>query len=246
MQRQGPFATPLHALVIQHEQRTPGGYVNRWLEERGAEQDVFRIDVEQREIEARDFDLIVSLGSELAAFDDSILWLEREQRLLRAAAQADIPVLGVCFGGQLLARALGGQSLRGNRSEIGWRPVRSNDPSLVPEGPWLQWHFDTFTPPPGSRLIADTAVGPQAYTIGRSLGLQFHPEVTPEIMDAWVAVYRDELDREGVDPDRLLEETHRRADQSRAAAWALFDAFLQRVAGVDRDPHAPGGPVRPG
>ncbi len=233
MQRQGLIAPPLQALVIQHEQPTPGGYVNCWLEERGADQNVFRIDVEQREIEVREFDLIVLLGSELAAFDDSIPWLEREQRLLLAAAHADVPILGVCFGSQLLARVLGGQSLRGNQPEIGWRQVRSKDPSLVPEGPWFQWHFDTFTPPPGSRLIADSPIGPQAYTIGRSLGLQFHPEVTPEIMDAWVAVYRDELEREGVDPDRLLEETRRRADQSRAAAWGLFDAFLQRVAGVE-------------
>jgi GMP synthase-like glutamine amidotransferase len=233
MQRQGRFAAPLQALVIQHEQPTPGGYLNGWLEERGADQDVFRIDVEQGEIEPREFDLIVSLGSELAAFDDSIPWLEREQRLLLAATRADVPILGVCFGGQLLARVLGGQSLRGNQSEIGWRRVRSKDPSLVPEGPWFQWHFDTFTPPPGARLIADSAVGPQAYTIGRSLGLQFHPEVTPEIMDAWVAVYCDELDREGVDPDRLRAETHQRAAQSRAAAWGLFDAFLRRVAGLE-------------
>ncbi len=84
----------------------------------------------------------------------------------------------------------------------------------------------------GGRLIADSPVGPQAYTIGRSLAVQFHPEVTPQIMDAWVAAYRHELDREGVDPDGLLEETLRRADQSRAAAWRLFDAFLDRVAGI--------------
>lgn len=222
----------LRALVIQHEQPTPGGYVNQWLEERGAEQDVFRIDLEEREIEPRDFDLIVSLGSEFAAFDDSIPWIERERLLLLDAAGRDVPILGVCFGGQLLSRALGGRSFLGEESEIGWLPVRTQDPSLVSDGPWFQWHFDTFTPPPGARLIADSPVGPQAYTIGRSLGLQFHPEVTPEIMDAWVAVYRHELDREGVDPDRLLEQTHRRADDSRAAAWRLFDAFLDQVAGI--------------
>jgi GMP synthase-like glutamine amidotransferase len=220
----------VRALVIQHEQPTPGGYVNQWLVERGAEQDVLRIDVERREVDAREFDMVVSLGSEFGAFDDSIPWLEREKRLLIQAARADIPVLGICFGGQLLARVLGGRSFRGEQSEIGWLPVRTRDPSLVPEGPWFQWHFDTFTPPPGARLIADSPAGPQAYSIGRSLGLQFHPEVTPEIMDAWVAVYRHELDQEGVDPDQLLEDTHRRADDARAAAWRLFDGFLCRVA----------------
>jgi len=222
----------LRALVIQHEQPTPGGYIHQWLDDRGADQDVYRIDVEERQVDPRDYGMIVSLGSEFAAFDDSIPWLEREKRLLTDAAEADVPVLGICFGGQLLARVLGGESFRGELSEIGWLPVRSQDDSLVPEGPWFQWHFDTFSPPPGSQLIAETEAGPQAYRIGRSLGLQFHPEVTPEIMDSWVAVYRHELDREGVDPDRLLEETHRRADETRRTAWRLFDGFLHEIAGL--------------
>jgi len=223
----------IRALVIQHEQPTPGGYLNQWLEERGADQDVFHIDLEDREIEPREFDMIVSLGSEFAAFDDSIPWIEREKRLLLDATEADVPVLGICFGGQLLARVLGGRSFRGEQSEIGWLPVRTEEPSLVPAGPWFQWHFDTFTPPPGARLLADSPVGPQAYSVGRSLGVQFHPEVTPEIMDAWVAAYRHELDEEGVDPDRLLEETRRRAGDARMAAWRLFDRFLQRVGGEE-------------
>ncbi|HSO97974.1 MAG TPA: type 1 glutamine amidotransferase [Solirubrobacteraceae bacterium] len=223
----------LRALIVQHEQPTPGGYVHQWLDERGAEQDIYRIDVEDREVDARDYGIIVSLGSEFAAFDDSIPWLEKEKNLFRAATDEDVPVLGICFGGQLLARVLGGESFRGEIAEIGWLPVRSHDHSMVPGGPWFQWHFDTFTAPLGSSLIADSPAGPQAYRIGRSMGVQFHPEVTPEIMDSWVAVYRHELDQEGVDPDRLLEETHRRADETRAAAWRLFDSFLAQARNAE-------------
>jgi GMP synthase-like glutamine amidotransferase len=228
----GDGALRLRALVIQHEQPTPGGYVHQWLEERGAEQDIYRIDVEEREVSARDYDMIVSLGSEFAAFDDSIPWLEREKRLLLEAAEEDIAVLGICFGGQLLARVRGGESFKGQQSEIGWLPIRSTDRSLIGDGPWFQWHFDTFTPPADAELIAESAVGPQAYVVGRSLGLQFHPEVTPQIMDAWVRAYRHELDQEGVDADGLLAQTNRLAEQSRAAAWRLFDAFVERVAGI--------------
>ena len=82
--------------------------------------------------------------------------------------------------------------------------MRSDDPELVPEGPWFQWHFDSFTLPRRRALIAETDVGPQAFVAGRNLGLQLHPEVTTEIMDDWVHVYRHELDADGVDPDALL------------------------------------------
>jgi GMP synthase-like glutamine amidotransferase len=152
----GDGALRLRALVIQHEQPTPGGYVHQWLEERGAEQDIYRIDVEEREVSARDYDMIVSLGSEFAAFDDSIPWLEREKRLLLEAAEEDIAVLGICFGGQLLARVRGGESFKGQQSEIGWLPIRSTDRSLIGDGPWFQWHFDTFTPPADAELIAES------------------------------------------------------------------------------------------
>lgn len=224
--------TAPRALVLQHEQPTPGGYVHQWLEERGADQDIYRIDAEDREIDPRDYGMLVSLGSEFAAFDDSIPWLEEEKRLLLEATAADVPVLGICFGGQLLARVLGGETFRGEIAEIGWLPVRSQDQAMVSDGPWFQWHFDSFTLPPGASLIADSVAGPQAYTFGASLGLQFHPEVTTEIMDEWVVAYRHELDQEGVDPDRLLEETYERADATRDAAWRLFDGFLERARRV--------------
>jgi GMP synthase-like glutamine amidotransferase len=221
----------LRALVVEHERATPGGLVYDWLEQRGAELDILRIDVEDRRPDPREYDLIASLGSEFPAYDDSLPWLGREMELMRAATEHDVPVLGICFGGQLLARVLGGRVWRSEQSEIGWLPVRTKDPELVPEGPWFQWHFDVFEPPPGAEELADSPVASQAYAIGRSLGVQFHPEVTPEIMDAWVRVYRHELDADGVDPDALLRETHERAAETRASALRLFDRFLERIAG---------------
>jgi hypothetical protein len=86
--------------------------------------------------------------------------------------------------------------------------------------------------PDGARLIADSPVGPQAYLLGRSLGLQFHPEVTTRIMDDWVREYRHELAGQGVDPDGLLEETERQAPENRRRAWALLDGWTDRE-GID-------------
>jgi GMP synthase-like glutamine amidotransferase len=223
-------ARPMRVLILQHEDPTPPGHVTEWLDRHGADVDTFRIDLEERPVDPTDYDLVVSLGSEFAAFDDTKPFVPREAALMRDAVEADVPVLGLCFGGQMLARVIGAELFRSEDAEIGWLPVRTNDPDLVPEGPWFQWHFDTFRLPEGTTVLAETDVGPQAFVVGRSLGLQFHPEVTTEIMDEWVRVYRHELDEDGVDPDALLAETHRLADESRGNAMKLLDAYLERIA----------------
>jgi GMP synthase-like glutamine amidotransferase len=232
MSRSDESPSRLRVLILQHEEPTPPGHVTDWLAERDASVETLRIDIDDRDVDPRSYDLIVSLGSEFAAFDDSKPFVSREADLIRTAVGADVPVLGLCFGGQMLARVLGGKVYRGADTEIGWLPVRSKDPDLVPDGPWFQWHFDTFTLPPGATLVAESDAGPQAFVSGRSLGLQFHPEITTEIMDDWVRVYRHELDADGVDPDALLEETKRLAPESRRMAWQLLERYLSEVAGI--------------
>lgn len=224
----------MRALVIEHESDIPGGLVDEWLSGIGAAVDQYRIATEERDApDPRDYDLVITLGSEEAAFDDTVAWMERERRLLRDAADADVPVLGICFGSQLLARVLGGEARRAERREIAWVNVDSRDRSMIDEGPWLQWHSDTFTLPPGAELLADGAVGPAAFTLGRCLGLQFHPEVTPELVEAWVAGTRDALERDGVDGDRLVAESRELDAANRARALALLNRFLTRVARID-------------
>jgi len=227
-----PDATgsPIRALILQHEEPTPPGLVTDWLGGHDASVETFRIDADDREVDPTRYDLIVSLGSEFAAFDDSKPFVPREATLMRQAVKAEVPVLGLCFGGQMLARVLGAEVYRSPDSEIGWLPVRSTDPEMVPEGPWFQWHFDTFALPAGATLMAETDVGPQAFVQGRSLGLQFHPEVTTDIMTDWVREYRHELDADGVDPDALLDETKRRAVDSKRMSLRLMEWFLRDVA----------------
>jgi GMP synthase (glutamine-hydrolysing) len=220
----------LRVLVVQNEGASPPGLISAWLDDQAADVSVLRIDLQEQDVDPREYQMIVPLGSEFPAYDESRAFVVRSRRLLERAIEADVPVLGVCFGGQLLAKVLGGQAFRAAESEIGWIRVRSRDPELVSEGPWFQWHFDSFTTPPGATLIAETDAGPQAFVHGRHLGVQFHPEVTPEIMENWVGTYRHELDEEGVDPDALLEETQRRAEQSREASLRLLRRYLHTVA----------------
>lgn len=237
---QDETSAQLKVLILQHEEPTPPGLVGDWLREHGAQVETLRIDLEDRLPDPTDYDLIVSLGSEFAAFDDHLPFVTREADLMRDAVDADVPILGLCFGGQMLARVLGAEVRRSEDSEIGWLPVRSNDPDLVPEGPWFQWHFDVFGPPPGAQVIAESDVCPQAFVFGRSLGLQFHPEVTMAIMDDWIETYRHELDADGVDPDGLMEETHRRIDASNRNARHLLERYLERIAKIRMDEPASG------
>jgi GMP synthase (glutamine-hydrolysing) len=216
-------------LIIQHEAMTPAGLMTAWLAEQSASVDTLRIDEDPRLVDPRKYDLVVSLGSELAAYDDSIPWVSREVFFLEDAIEADVPVLGLCFGAQMLARVLGAKGHRAEKAEIGWVQVKTSQPDLVAEGPWFEWHFDTFTAPPGADVIAHTDVGPQAYVIGRSLGVQFHPEVTADIVQGWMHGSERQLKAVGVNPKALLEETRRRATDARRATWALLSSFRDIV-----------------
>jgi GMP synthase-like glutamine amidotransferase len=217
-------------LLIEHERSTPAGLVQDWLEAHDA--DVNAIAIAEAAVHGapQEYDLIVSLGSDASAYDDSVPWLGGELQLMAEAVAADVPLLGICFGGQLLARALGADVFRAREAEIGWREVRSESLDLIPVGPWFQWHFDTFSPPPAARLIAHSEAGPQAFVHGRSLGLQFHPEVDVEIINNWTVVYRDELEEHGVDADELLTHTRAVADTAREVSWALLEAYFGRIA----------------
>ena len=220
-------------LILQHEEPTPPGLVTEWLETIGAETDVLRIDLEEPAVEPSRYDFVVSLGSEFGAYDDSLEFVRREARFIEQAIKADVAILGLCFGGQMLARVLGGDVRRAARPEIGWIPVDTREPDLVSGGPWFQWHLDAMTAPPGATVLAEGPVGLQAFAYGRNLGLQFHPEVTPAIVDDWVSDFRHKLAGAGIDPDALLEETRLRAQENRLAAFRLFDAYLERVATLE-------------
>ena len=203
--------------------------MSAWLDARGAERDTYLITADGRECAPGEYDLVVSLGSVASAYDDSLPWVAREADLLREAFDADVPILGICFGSQILARALGGRAMPSERPEVGWVPVRSEDPELISEGPWFQWHHDKFAPPAGARLLAENPAGPQAFMLGRSLGVQFHPEVTIPIVGDWVALGAESLAQHRVDPEDLMTRTRAIDNENRSRAWRLFDAFLSRV-----------------
>jgi GMP synthase-like glutamine amidotransferase len=184
-------------------------------------------------------DLIVIMGSDRSAFDDTIPWLADELAFLREAVHVGTPVLGICFGAQVLARALGGSVRRAERPELCWYSATTVDQAELPTGPWMESHWDTFTVPPGAQRLAWTQDAEQAFRFGPHLGVQFHPEITPAVFETWAGVWQAtgfdrELARTGVRLSTLREAIARHSDTSRAASYTLFDAFWARARAVTR------------
>ncbi|MBT0565853.1 type 1 glutamine amidotransferase [Williamsia sp. CHRR-6] len=130
-------------------------------------------------------DAVVVLGSLESAYDDTLRWLGTEIDYLRTTLAAGTPTLGVCFGGQLLSRILGGVVARSPRPEVGFVSIDAEQPGVIESGPWMQWHFDHFTLPPGARRLAYNTAGEQAFALGRAVGLQFHPEISTAAFANW-------------------------------------------------------------
>lgn len=178
------------------------------------------------------FDFVMAMGAPWSVYGPEVKpWIEEELELFRQAEARGIPVLGVCFGAQAFARALGGEVRRAEGAELGWKRVETVAPGPIDEGPWFMWHEDTFTLPPRVTLLAKTEIGPQAYAVGPHLLVQFHPEMTPDLFDAWCEVDDSDFERLGVDREAVREETGWRAAEARERARRLLDDWM---AGVTR------------
>jgi GMP synthase-like glutamine amidotransferase len=180
-------------------------------------------------------DVVVPLGARWAAYDERLLgsWVPAEMDLVRTADAAGVGVLGVCFGGQLVAQAHGGAVSRSTEPEIGWHPVDSEQPDLIPDGPWFQWHFDRFEVPPGATLLASNDRAAQAFSIGRTVGLQFHPELDGPLLEAWLVNDGPEAVAMGLDPDELRADTARLQSDAKRRLHTLVTGFLSLTARQD-------------
>jgi GMP synthase-like glutamine amidotransferase len=180
------------------------------------------------------YDAIVPLGARWPVYDEVLRqrWVGAEMAMMRDAADAGVPTLGVCFGGQLLAQTFGGSVARATTPEIGWYEVSSDDESLIPGGRWFQWHFDRWTVPPGATEIARTANSSQAFLLGRALALQFHPELDSDLLEKWLSVDREgeEVATVGLTHDELRSATTEHVDSAARRIRGLVRGFLSHVA----------------
>ena len=190
-----------------------------------------------------DVDALVLYGAATNVVDaEREPWLRDELAWLRERLDAGVPALGLCFGGQLLAAALGAPVTRSDPPEIGWHDVTLTgagraDPVLSALGgdattfPAYQWHSWTFAVPDGAELLATSPVCPQAFRAGSAWGVQFHPEVDRATLGRWTDEFGADPDAvaQGVDVAAAQREADLRLPEWSARGRRMFSAFLATI-----------------
>jgi GMP synthase (glutamine-hydrolysing) len=185
-----------------------------------------------------DYDAVLVFGGAMHADqDDHHPWLREETLLLQRMLDQHQPVLGVCLGAQLLARAAHAAVVPAPEPEIGWfevelTPAARDDPVLgaLPERfTAFQWHYYTYRLPAGAVELARSAVCSQAFRLGEAAwGVQFHPEVTEEQIRSWLVDDEDPPPAE----NRIAEETPDRIGEWNELGRRLCGAFVETAAAV--------------
>ena len=207
------------------------------------------------------FQAVISLGGPMNVYEEETYpFLKAEDAFIQEVVAAGIPFLGICLGGQLLAKAVGGCVTRNPVKEIGWHAVELDQPGqrdplfagLPDRLPVFQWHGDTFSLPSGAvRLARSDACQNQAFRFGFggiAYALQFHLEVTPTLIDQWVRQYGADLDGTA-DPAQMREQAPVRCAELLPLSRRVFKNFTRlvqlRYTGVGAEPvDRPQQPVR--
>ena len=192
----------MRVAIVENTAITHHGQVGVALHEAGARIGLYKPWRDGALPELADYEALVVFGGEqTATADDSHPYLPALARRMRAFSEADRSVLGICLGGQILARGFGGENLIGGHSEFGWCGVQlteaaADDPvlsALPPDFPIFQWHSDSFTLPASAVHLAQSPVArAQAFRIGRATyGTQFHFEANRRVVADWTRTFPD-------------------------------------------------------
>ncbi len=184
---------------------------------------------------------LVLMGS-AGSVNDPRQWISEELELIRRALDQDVPLMGVCFGGQLISRAMGGEVARGPRGmEIGWHPVERVEgcdcrgwlDGLPSEITSFHWHAEVFTVPDGAvPLLRSPSLYNQAFCLGRHLAMQFHLEMTAEMIQGWIRAYGGDLRSPSPyvqSEEQLTAALDARLAGLHATADQIYGAWLRRA-----------------
>lgn len=229
----------LRFLLISHEPEAAPALIGQVLQARGHTVSVHIVlaDPQRPDTDYPDpaeFDGVIAFGSFANAYDASArAWVEPEISLIDRLVAQDIPYLGVCFGGQLLAESLGGSVERApvDEQEIGLVTFDADDQLPVPAGPWFTWHEDRVRLPADVDVLAHNGKAPQLFRKGRAVGTQFHPEADAALVGSWVRIGSDHIPAHTSGP-QLLQDIEIHESSLRRNCEALVDWFVADVVQV--------------
>lgn len=227
----------MRAVLIVNRDEADSGLVGHELRRRGYSfTELVREDWESWP-DVHDLSLVVSMGSAWSTYWPHVSQpVKAEQALMGQAIAQQIPILGICFGAQQVATVLGGTVQPAKIGEIGWKMIQKVPetaqitPDWLISGPWMQWHGDSFSVPPGVTVLADSNAGPQAIVSGLCFGVQFHPEATESIVRMWsLGAGVDELEDQNLTPDQILVDTRENIEDAHARCALLVEWFLENI-----------------
>ncbi|MCU1575943.1 MAG: Class glutamine amidotransferase [Leifsonia sp.] len=229
----------LTALVLQHDSTIHLGNLEPVLREHGYELRIVDATAEDLgAIDPTEADLLVVLGGEMGAYEtDAYPFLLSERALVRARLDAERPTLGVCLGAQVMAGALGERVYKGDTTQIGFRTVETTDAGETSPlrhfagVPVAQWHGDTFDlPERATRLATSADYNNEAFAIDQwALAVQFHPEVTDEMHERWLADGSAALAEQKLDAEALRDERARYSAAMQDASRRAFSEWLDAL-----------------
>ena len=216
------------------------GYLGTYLQQQQVPYQVICIDEGSAvPTQLDDISGLVFMGGAMSV-NDPRPWINEELSLIGHALAEDIPVLGICFGAQLMCKALDGEVSKGPSMEIGWHPVSKdtqNDCNWLRDLPAsftpFHWHADGFTvPETACRLYGSDCFTNQAFTIGNSLAMQFHLEMTDAMIRQWIQLYGSDL-RSGhacaQSQQAILQAMPKWLPELHKVADCLYTSWLQRL-----------------
>lgn len=227
-------------LVIQHVPHEGLGIIGPMLDAEGIGADFIKVYKDKLPRDAKGYDGLIVLGGPMGVYEeDTYPFISKEIKLIQSALKDRLPILGICLGSQLLAKAAGASVYKGTAKEIGWFNISLTEEGkkdrllmgLPGELTVFQWHGDTFdVPSSGVNLVSSELFPNQLIKVGPcAYGVQFHLEVTERMVDEWTEVNEDELKPLGIDGDVIIEETETRIYDLHKYGRTFISRFLRML-----------------
>jgi GMP synthase (glutamine-hydrolysing) len=184
-----------------------------------------------------DYDAVFILGGPMSV-NDNLDYLLEEKKLINSSFNLGVPIFGICLGSQLIASSCGGKVYRGPKKEIGWGEVRITskgqssifDKIIGSKIRVFHWHGDTFSLPSEADVLSESDLYIQAFRFKNAFGIQFHLEVTKNMIENWIRKYDKELKNEKISRDGFLNDIDRKVSELERNSKIVYENFKSTIA----------------